>query len=31
MGDLAHVSEIARVLEGHETGRDGLVAARWRR
>ena len=31
MGDLAHVSEIARVLEGHETGRDGLVAESWRR
>jgi len=31
MRDLDHVSEIDRVLKGMETGRDGLVAASWRR
>ncbi|MEM9224632.1 MAG: GAF domain-containing protein, partial [Pseudomonadota bacterium] len=31
MGDLAHVEEIARVLNGAETQRDALVADSWRR
>ncbi|WP_297585926.1 sigma-54-dependent Fis family transcriptional regulator [Roseibium sp.] len=31
MRDLEHVSEIDRVLRGFETGRDGLVAASWKR
>jgi sigma-54 dependent transcriptional regulator, acetoin dehydrogenase operon transcriptional activator AcoR len=31
MRDLEHVTEIDRVLRGQETGRDGIVAASWRR
>jgi transcriptional regulator of acetoin/glycerol metabolism len=31
MRDREHVDEIDRVLRGHDTGRDGLVSASWRR
>ena len=31
MADRRHVEEIERVLDGTETGRDGFVAASWRR
>ncbi|MFT3691117.1 sigma-54-dependent Fis family transcriptional regulator [Paenirhodobacter sp.] len=31
MGDRQHIEEIARVVEGGQTGRDGFVAASWRR
>lgn len=31
MSDIDHVKEIDRVLRGHQTGRDGVVAESWRR
>ncbi|MFD1344740.1 sigma-54-dependent Fis family transcriptional regulator, partial [Litorisediminicola beolgyonensis] len=31
MGEIDHITEIDRVLRGQSTGRDGVVAASWRR